>query len=271
MGPVSRVSWRAHCILGFTPMCMPKISKRSKSFEVCEWSMSQSLSTSTTTESAIWHLRREFSNLEINKSNKLILTWHRPKCCRIERETRGYHAFHSENLCKVATIMGQKHVVQLCRHVMFPARNCQVKKRRNSWLNQKKPYMVFNPHRTFLKSSLVVVVTVDIVPKFDLFWGAWNFPKQAGPDFCTKPEPSETISCFFGCHSTPIPADSIAISRLYTSVSCVNTLQSMHSMIGNIFCSVFNLFQYCGLVLQVSSDNQHLGRFIFESACIPVK
>ncbi len=26
----------AHCILGFTPMCMPKISKRSKSFEVCE-------------------------------------------------------------------------------------------------------------------------------------------------------------------------------------------------------------------------------------------
>jgi len=53
-------------------------------------------------------------------------------------------------------------------------------------------------------------------------------------------------------------AASTAISRSYTSLSCVtvNTLQSMYSMRGNIFCSVFNRFQYCGLVPQVSSDNQ---------------
>jgi hypothetical protein len=75
----------------------------------------------------------------------------------------------------------------------------------------------------------------------------------------------------FSVASTPISAASIDISRLYTSVSCVNTLRSMYSMIGNIFCSVFNLFQYCGLVPKVSSDNQHLGRFIFESACLPAK
>jgi len=50
----------------------------------------------------------------------------------------------------------------------------------------------------------------------------------------------------------------LAISRLYTSLSCVNTLQSMYSMLDNIFCSVFHRFQNCWLVPQVSSssDNQ---------------